>query len=91
MSEEIARISKSELERLRAIESAVRRFDETGSAVHQMNPKQWQAYTELKALFHGGIEGQAESEDNAFRRLVTEIVVADIKANGEIRMALLGM
>lgn len=49
-------ISRDELSRLRAIEAAAKRFDEAGSQVHQMSRKQWDAYTELKALFHGGVK-----------------------------------
>lgn len=35
--------------------------------------------------------GRIESEGETFRRRVIETVVSDIKANGEIRMALLGL
>lgn len=35
--------------------------------------------------------GHIESEEEAFRRRVIETVVSDIRANGKIRMALLGL
>lgn len=35
--------------------------------------------------------GRIETEEEAFRRRVIEIVVEDLKANGSIRMALLGI
>lgn len=78
-------ISKSELDRLRAIEHAALRFERADSVVNQMSPAQWAAYIQLKALFHGGIKGEAETEDQAFRRRVVETVLDELKANGPLR------
>jgi hypothetical protein len=84
-------VSREEYEQLKQIKQAAKRFDQAGATVHQMGPAQWDAYIQLKALFHGGIEGEDGSSDGAFRRRVIETVVDDLKANGPIRMALLGL
>ena len=93
MGESRIEIEPSELDRLRAIEAAAARFDQAGASVNQMNAEQWRAYTELKAFFHGGIMGAEpkENEYNHLREMIIETVEADLRSNGRIRMALLGL
>lgn len=69
-------IAKSEFDRLQAVESAAKRFDRCGSTANQMSPEQWEAYIDLKALFHGGSRFGSSLHDSQqeFRKRV------DVKA-----------
>jgi hypothetical protein len=86
-------ITKSEFDRLQSIESAAKRFDQCGSTANQMSPEQWEAYIDLKALFHGGSRFGSSLHDSQqeFRKRVVDAVIADLRAWGPIREALLGI
>jgi hypothetical protein len=54
-------IDRAELDRLRAIEEAARRFEKAGIMACQMNGEQWAAYIELKMRFANGTDALAKS------------------------------